>query len=113
MTLLGKPQTKIILVTAQKMKFSIKDFFGKCDQILNGKFHFLCSEKLSQESLNDRRWLRQIPYLYKIISAKTISLFVEIVPPLKRPYHYPDYSQTLRCRTALFQHLFLPFMITE
>ena len=35
--------------TAQKMKFSIKDFFSKCDQIqftkeiLNGKLHFLCS----------------------------------------------------------------------
>ena len=39
--------------TAQKMKFSIKDFFRKCDQtadlvtfteeILNGKLHFLCS----------------------------------------------------------------------
>ena len=44
-------------ITAQKMKFSIKDFFSKCDQmrspedlvtftkeILNGKLHFLCSE---------------------------------------------------------------------
>ena len=43
--------------TAQKMKFSINDFFSKCDQIgrkldlltfteeiLNGKLHFLCSE---------------------------------------------------------------------
>ena len=43
--------------TAQKMKFSIKDFFNKCDQIpqfpvdlitfaveiFNGKLHFLCS----------------------------------------------------------------------
>ena len=29
--------------TAQKKKFSIKDFFSKCDQILNGKLHFLCS----------------------------------------------------------------------
>ena len=31
---------------AQKMKFSIKDFFSKCDQIRifhNGKLHFLCS----------------------------------------------------------------------
>ena len=27
-------------VTTQKMKFSIKDFFSKCDQILNGKLHF-------------------------------------------------------------------------
>ena len=49
--------TKIELVlelcdTTQKMKFSIKDFFSKCDQIykfteeiLNGKLHFLCSVK--------------------------------------------------------------------
>ena len=35
--------------TAKKMKFSIKDFFSKCDlvtfteEILNGKLHFLCS----------------------------------------------------------------------
>ena len=29
--------------TVQKMKFSIKDFFSKCDQILNGKLHFFCS----------------------------------------------------------------------
>ena len=41
-----------LIITAQKMKFSIKDFFSKCDQIrrflidwknLNGKLHFLCS----------------------------------------------------------------------
>ena len=25
------------------MKFSIKDFFSKCEQILIGKLHFLCS----------------------------------------------------------------------
>ena len=42
------------MFTAQKMKFSIKDFFSKCEQetadfvtfteeILNGKFHFLRS----------------------------------------------------------------------
>ena len=29
--------------TAQKPKFFIKDFFSKCDQILNGKLHFLSS----------------------------------------------------------------------
>ena len=31
-----------LFATAQKMKFSIKDFFSKCDQILNGKLYFLC-----------------------------------------------------------------------
>ena len=37
--------------TAQKMKFSVKDFFSKCDQIhkkleepFNGKVHFLSSD---------------------------------------------------------------------
>ena len=28
------------IVIAQKMKFSIKDFFIKCDQIINGKLPF-------------------------------------------------------------------------
>ena len=61
-TLLAVEQiTKGTNNTAQKMKFSIKDFFGKCDQfpadlvtfteeILNGKLHFLCivdDEKIS------------------------------------------------------------------
>ena len=34
---------KLASDTAQKMKFSIKDFFSKCDQIFNGKLHFLWS----------------------------------------------------------------------
>ena len=32
--------------TAQKVKFYIKYFFSKCDQILNEKLHFLCSAKV-------------------------------------------------------------------
>ena len=44
--------------TAKKMKFSIKNIFGKCDQnrslvtftkeILKGKLHFLCSNCFDQ-----------------------------------------------------------------
>ena len=30
--------------SAQKMKFSIKDFFTFTEEILNGKLHFLCSD---------------------------------------------------------------------
>ena len=30
--------------TAQKMKFFITDFFSKCEEILNGKLHFLCND---------------------------------------------------------------------
>ena len=52
--------------TAQKMKFSIKDFFSKCDQIrvtfteeiINGKFHFLCSVANLQDCrIRVRRWM--------------------------------------------------------
>ena len=56
----NEPRGKLNKSTAQKMKFSIKDFFSKCDQIrrklrmwshllkkseeiLNGKLHCLCS----------------------------------------------------------------------
>ena len=42
---------KLTTFTAQKMKFSVTDFFSKCDQIRSfteeirkGKFNFLCSD---------------------------------------------------------------------
>ena len=45
--------------TAQKMKFSIKDFFSKCDQIrrkfvLNHAKHHICSEE--QTFAGVQRW---------------------------------------------------------
>ena len=45
----GKAMACYLHCTAQKMKFSINDFFSKCNQIkftdetLYGKLHFLCS----------------------------------------------------------------------
>ena len=38
----------VVKSSAQKMKFSIEDFFSKCkvtftEEILEGNFHFLCS----------------------------------------------------------------------
>ena len=39
---------KLRKYTAQKIKFSIKDFFSKCvkftEEILNEKLHFFCSD---------------------------------------------------------------------
>ena len=47
----GPMQDGKIFNTAQKMKFSIKEFFSKCEEIteeiLNGKLHFLCSATCS------------------------------------------------------------------
>ena len=36
---------KNAIYTAQKIKLSIKGFVSECDQILNGKLHFLCSDR--------------------------------------------------------------------
>ena len=59
-------------VTAQKMKFSIKDFFSKCgpqfpadlvaftEVILNGKLHFLCSRYMTSYTISCREWVTKI-----------------------------------------------------
>ena len=63
----------MLLYTAQKMKFSIKNFFSKCahfpadlaifcahfsftftEEILNGKLHFLCSDTCEYNSISFR-----------------------------------------------------------
>ena len=64
-----------VKISAQKMKFSIKDLFSKCDQIrrkqqiwshllkksLKGKLHFLCSgNKISSDILLNKLCLKNI-----------------------------------------------------
>ena len=59
--------------TAQKMKFSIKDFFSKCDQIrrkLNGKRHFLCSVR-KPKVLFMKAALKHFSKLQKNVSVET------------------------------------------
>ena len=46
--------------TAQKMKFSIRHFFSKCVQILNGKLHFLRSSDTGLAEV--KRLLQSISY---------------------------------------------------
>ena len=61
--------SKLIFITAQKIKFSIKDFFSKCDQpkpqlsadlvifteeTFNAKLHFLCSVYISLRVKHDK-----------------------------------------------------------
>ena len=55
------------------MKFSIKDFFSKCDQItfteeiLNGKLHFLCSDSIMKLS----RQFRACLFVYFLFLRKS------------------------------------------
>ena len=69
--------------------------------------------ELGLESLKDRRWIRRMLYLYKIISTKLPPYLYELIPPLQRSHRYPSCFQTFRCRTTFFQNSFLPFTITE
>ena len=69
-------------------------------------------QELRLESFKDRRWLRQMPYFYKIISTKLLYLY-ELIPPLQRSHWYPGCLKTFRCRSTFFQNPFLPFTITE
>ena len=43
-------------------------------------------QELGLESLKDRRWLRRISYLYKIISTKLTPYLYELIPSLQRSH---------------------------
>ena len=85
--------------------------------VMNGAIRGTSKEKLYKElrteSLNNRRWLRRMSYLNKIILTKLPSYSYESIPLLQRSYQYHGCFQTLRCRKTLFQKIFLPFTITE
>ena len=55
------------------MKFSIKDFFSFTEEILNGKFHFLCSDDgvfLQKRLTNNYRYgtlIRTLYYIFRIL----------------------------------------------
>ena len=70
-------------------------------------------QKLGLESLKDRRWLRRMLYLYKIISTKLPPYLYELIPPVQRSHRYPSCFQGFLFRTVFFQNSFLPFAITE
>ena len=85
--------------------------------VITGAIKGISREKLYQElgleSLKDRRWLRRISCLYKIILTKLPPYLYELIPPLQRSHWYPGCFQAFRCRTTFFQNSFLPFTITE
>ena len=49
------------------MRFSIKDFFSKCDQILNGKLHFLCSGFRNVSECNRKIIFLKLKLFFSII----------------------------------------------
>ena len=70
-------------------------------------------QELGLESLRNRRWLRRMSYLYKIISTKLPPYLYDLIPPLQKSHRYPGCFKTLRCRTELFRNSFLSFTVNE
>ena len=75
--------------TTWKMKFSIKDFFCKCDQIrrkllkkwiteeiLNGKVHFLCSDE--KKTFHDKNLGDSTKSIQCYVCARTISIKLQL-----------------------------------
>ena len=65
-------------------------------------------QELGLESLKDRRWIRKLCYLYKIISTKKPSYLYSLLPSIQRSYRNPYTFQPLPCRTESFKKSFLP-----
>ena len=70
-------------------------------------------QELGLESLKDRRWIRKLCYLYRIISTKKPSYLYNLLPSIQRSYRNPSSFQSLPCRTESFKNSFLPYMINE
>ena len=60
---------------------------------ITGAIKGTSKEKLYQEfgleSLRNRKCLRRMSYLYKIISTKLLLYLYELIPPIQRPHRYP------------------------
>ena len=70
-------------------------------------------QELGFESLKDRRWIRKLCCLNKIMSSKRPSYLYDLLPPLQRSQRNQGFFQPLLCRTEIFKNSFLPYMINE
>ena len=84
---------------------------------ITGAIRGTSKEKLYQElgfeSLKDRRWLRRLCYLYKIVSTKQPAYFYDLIPPFQRSSLNEGCIYELFCRTVSFKNSFLPYAIKE
>ena len=70
-------------------------------------------QELGFESLKDRRWMRKLCYLYKVISSKRLFYLYDMLPPLQRSQRNQVFFRPLLCRTEIFKNSFLPYTINE
>ena len=74
-------------------------------------------EKLYQElgfgTLKDRRWLRWLCHLYKIVTTKEPAYLYDLIPPFQRSPLDKGCIYEPFCRTVSLKNSFLPYAIKE
>ena len=77
---------------------------------ITGAFRGTSKEKLYQElgfeSLKDRRWLRRLCYLYKILNTKQTAYPYDLIPPFQRSSRTKDCIYESFAELCLLQILF-------
>ena len=63
-------------------------------------------QELGFESLKDRRWLRRLFYLYKIVNTKQPAYLYDLIPPFQRSSRNKSCIYEPFCRTVSFKILF-------
>ena len=84
---------------------------------ITGTIRGASREKLYQElglkSFKDKRWLRRLCYLHKILSTKLPTYLYELIRQIINSHRNPGCYRALNCRTDLFRNSFLPFSTNE
>ena len=84
---------------------------------ITGAIRGTSKEKLYQElgfeSLKDKRWLRSLCYLYKVVSTKQPAHFCNLIPSFQRLLQNKGCIYEPFCRNVSFKNSFLPYVIKE
>ena len=80
---------------------------------ITGAIRGTSKEKLYQEKIKDKRWLRRLCYMYKIVNTKQPAYLYDLIPlfqisPRNKGGIYEPFY-----RTVSFKNSFLPYAIME
>ena len=63
--------------------------------------------------LENRRWLKRLCYLHKIVTTKQAFYLYDLIPSFRRSSRNKGCNYEPFCRTKSFKSYFLPYAITE
>ena len=81
--------------------------------VIRGASKVKLYQELGLEFLKERRWMRRLCYLYKIISDHKSLYLYSLLPNYLISRRYPNCFTLFRCRTVLFENSFLPYSIKQ